>query len=210
MLDLKPTLEIINVLFLLLPGLFASHLYYYLSGTKEINAAKRLIDTVLYSFFLMMLTGLFVTWEPIIEITSAEKLLTNIALTESVKLLLVNITLMVLLPIAQATLVHHDLLHRILRKFKLTTKSSRKDTWNDTFISEQRYVVIYLKDERRIRGFPERFSDDPEEGLIYLRNPAWLDDSDSDQDYIELYTHGMLIHRENIDMIEFTFDEEGK
>lgn len=206
---MKLSVDIINILFLLLPGLVTSQVYYYFTKTEDISGVRRIYDTVIYSFMIMVITGLFIKWEPIVQATVNGKNLSSFEVSKDSGLLLINIALMIIIPTVISALVHHDIFHRLLRKFNLTTKSSRKDTWNDTFISEKRYVVIYLKDERRIRGFPERFSNDPEEGLIYLRNPAWIDDSENGQDYIELETHGMLIHRENIDMIEFTLDKDG-
>ena len=53
------------------------------------------------------------------------------------------------------------------------------------------------------------FSTDPEEGYLYLYNPAWVNDDKSDvdaQDYIESNCHGFLINRDNMELIEFTLD----
>ena len=53
------------------------------------------------------------------------------------------------------------------------------------------------------------FSTDPEEGFLYLYNPAWVNDdkeNEDDPDYIESNCHGFLLNRDNIDLIEFTLD----
>ncbi len=53
------------------------------------------------------------------------------------------------------------------------------------------------------------FSTDPDEGFVYLYNPAWVNDDkkvNEDPDYIESNCHGFLLNRENIDLIEFTLD----
>ncbi|BAZ93875.1 uncharacterized protein FOKN1_1479 [Thiohalobacter thiocyanaticus] len=97
----------------------------------------------------------------------------------------------------------------MLRKLKITTKTSRANTWNDTFQTQDRYVIVTLKDGRRIRGYPTMFSTDPEEGFVYLYNPAWVNDNKSDieePDYIESNCHGFLVNRDNLDLLEFTLD----
>ena len=54
------------------------------------------------------------------------------------------------------------------------------------------------------------FSSDPEEGFVYLYNPAWVNDdrgvADDTPDYFESNCHGFLLNRENMDLIEFTLD----
>jgi len=53
------------------------------------------------------------------------------------------------------------------------------------------------------------FSTDPNEGYIYLYNPAWINDDKKDEkepDYIESNCHGFLLNRDNIDLIEFTLE----
>jgi hypothetical protein len=115
----------------------------------------------------------------------------------------------ILIPIVVGFLYFNDYLHFVLRKLKITTKTSRANTWNDAFLTQNRYVIVTLKDGRRIRGYPTMFSTDPEEGFVYLYNPAWVNDDkskDDDPDYIESNCHGFLLNRENIDLIEFTLD----
>ncbi|MEA3276353.1 MAG: DUF6338 family protein, partial [Pseudomonadota bacterium] len=103
----------------------------------------------------------------------------------------------------------NDHLHGLLRRLKITTKTSRSNTWNDAFVTQDRYVIVTLKDGRRIRGYPTMFSNDPAEGFVYLYNPAWVNDDKSDDaelDYYESNCHGFLLNRDNIDLIEFTLD----
>jgi hypothetical protein len=64
---------------------------------------------------------------------------------------------------------------------------------------------VNLKDERRLYGWPMYYSDDPQEGFIYLYQPSWIDDKENK--LIECNTHGMLIQFDKIDFIEFIKDE---
>jgi hypothetical protein len=71
-------------------------------------------------------------------------------------------------------------------------------------------VIVSLKDGRRVRGYPIMFSTDPDEGFLYLYNPAWVNDDkkdDNEPDYFESRCHGFLLNRNNMELIEFTLDD---
>jgi len=87
-----------------------------------------------------------------------------------------------------------------LRWLKLTDRTSRDTAWDDVFINEKRFITIHLKDERRITGWPLYYSNNVDEGFIYLSQFAWISEDNS---YIEPESHGILISKESIDLIEF-------
>jgi hypothetical protein len=120
-----------------------------------------------------------------------------------------SIAAIILFPIVVGFFYFSDLVHATLRKLNITTKTSRSNTWNDAFLTQNRYVIATFKDGRRVRGYPTMFSSDPEEGFLYLYNPAWVNDNkenEDEPDYIESNCHGFLLNRDNIDLIEFTLD----
>ena len=85
------------------------------------------------------------------------------------------------------------------------------NTWSDTFHNEKRIIQVHFRDERIVRGWPHRYSSDPDRGFIYLANPTWINTSkeeESDPDYIETNAHGFLIAREEIDFIEFSLKKD--
>ncbi len=155
---------------------------------------------------------MFITWEPLANVQSIDKSI-KLSLTNSKSSTALTLLLTVLLPIVIASIYHNDNFHKILRWLRFTTKTSRGNTWSDAFATQDRRVIITLKDETRIRGYPIMYSTDPEEGYIYLFDPAWVNDEKEDEsapDYIETNCHGILINRDNIDLIEFTLDEGEK
>jgi hypothetical protein len=148
-------------------------------------------------------------WKPLATVELDDGSM-SFSVNENNILIWLSLAVTVTVPIVVGSLYHSDFLHGVFRKLKITTKTSRKDTWNDAFLSQDRHVIVTLKDDRRIRGYPTMFSTDPAEGFLYLYNPAWInDDKEGDEgpDYFESNCHGFLLNRDNIDLIEFTLNE---
>jgi len=202
------TIEAINILLLLIPGFLAGQIFYSIFKTGEISASRRVLDAMLFSFIVYLLISVFLPWEPLAQVKLGDGTL-DYLFSNNIKLILLSIVLVVLIPIIIGFLYFNDYIHVVLRKLKITTKTSRGNTWNDAFSTQDRYLIITLKDGRRVRGYPSMFSTDPEEGFIYLFNPAWVNDDkkeDDDPDYFESNCHGFLLNRNNIELIEFTLD----
>lgn len=81
--------------------------------------------------------------------------------------------------------------------------NSRAPAWLDVFTDQQRGgVAVNYAAGRRLSGWPAYFSDDPEEGLLYLRSAAWVD-ADSGV-WHDIEADGILIDtRDGIESIEF-------
>jgi len=67
---------------------------------------------------------------------------------------------------------------RILERLRLTnftTRTHKPSTWRETFVQKKgKWIVVHLKDGRRIYGFPLHYSDGPEERAIHLEPAFWL------------------------------------
>ena len=69
-------------------------------------------------------------------------------------------------------------------------------------------MEVNLTDGRRLFGWPQYYSNHPEEGLLYLYDAAWID---GDGQYVDLDAHGILLTRkDDIESIVFTNLEFGK
>jgi hypothetical protein len=66
-----------------------------------------------------------------------------------------------------------------LRLKSFTTRTHKPSTWRETFVhGKGRWVVVHLKDGRRIFGYPLHYSDGPEERSIHLEPAMWLTEED--------------------------------
>ena len=96
----------------------------------------------------------------------------------------------------------------MLRWMRLTHRTARDNTWIDIFVDQRRYVEVTFTDGRRLFGWPHYYSNHPEEGLLYLYDPAWIDGNGN---YIDLDAHGIqLTKRDGIESIVFTNLEFGQ
>jgi hypothetical protein len=186
----------------------AGQLFYSMFKLRGSTASRRILDAMMFSFVIYLLVSLCVTWEPLAQVLSSNGVLSYL-FTSNTKLILLSLAWIIILPLIVGFIYFNDYVHTILRKLKITTKTSRENTWNDVFASQDRYVIASLTDGRRVRGYPSMYSTDADEGFVYLYNPAWVNDdkeNEDEPDYIESNCHGFLLNRENIELIEFTLD----
>ncbi len=62
--------------------------------------------------------------------------------------------------------------------------------------------MVTFADGRRLFGWPEYYSNDTDEGLLYVSDPAWVGDDD---EYTDLGVHGILLtNKDSIESIVFT------
>lgn len=106
-----------------------------------------------------------------------------------------------LIPLAISASIKHDWHMKFFRRFKVTDRTSRTNVWFDVFTDIKSYIVINFEDGRRLYGWPEYFSDDPEDKSLFLCHAAWIGD---DGNFIKLDNRGILVTpNERIDTIEF-------
>jgi hypothetical protein len=62
-----------------------------------------------------------------------------------------------------------------VRHFGITRETSFPSEWFGAFLKNITYVVLQLKDERRIYGWPMDWPSTPNMGYFTIREPSWLD-----------------------------------
>jgi len=198
---MKLTYETINLLMLLIPGLISSSIYGGLRRKEFSNSSsfEKIVDSLIFTFLVYIAVNLSYSWEPLAQAIKNGSEVTY-RLSNDKVLILLTLSYALLIPIAWSAITHHDLHMKVLRWLKLTDRTSRDTAWDDVFINEKRFITIHLKDERRLTGWPLYYSNNPDEGFIYLSQVAWIGE---DNDYIESQSHGILISKESIDLIEF-------
>lgn len=68
----------------------------------------------------------------------------------------------------------------LLSKINLTNKTLHPTEWYSAFSStESRYIVLHLKGERRLKGWPQQYPDDPQGGHFLISEAMWLLDDGS-------------------------------
>lgn len=193
------TPEMMLFFFLLMPGFLASAIMNALVVRKSPDGIMLAVEALVFSFVIYVIWGvlsghfLFT-----VDIPNRSILRTDV----SPYTLAGVVGLSVVLPLGWCALLTHDVPFRLLGKIGVTRRTGRGSAWLDVFVEQQRCVIVNFKDGRRLFGWPEFYSDDAKEGMLYLSSPAWLDD---DGQYTYLRMRGFLItDRESVDSIMIT------
>jgi len=195
------TAEALAVLLFLLPGFLTSKIVGTIVVRRSTDHVREAIEALIYSFLIYAALDL-VGWGVVVYDPaggSAPQVDPGRAWHALVAA--------VLFAIVCGASINHDLHMRFLRWAGLTNKTARANTWLDVFAERHDDVMGNYADGRRLTGWPASFSDDREEGLVYLCAPAWVD-SDGNTHSVE--GDGILIDVKNgIDSIEFLKGETG-
>jgi hypothetical protein len=84
----------------------------------------------------------------------------------------------VILGILFSYYANNDKFHKIIRKIGISRETSFPSEWFGTFSKNVTYIVLHLKDERRIYGWPIEWPSVPDHGHFLLVQASWLVDSE--------------------------------
>jgi hypothetical protein len=94
---------------------------------------------------------------------------------------------------------NHGWVYGVLRKLKLTKKTSRNDVWQQTlYLYGNRWISLEFKDGRRLVGWPLRFSSSGQPRALLLGDATWYS-LDGDGAYIEREVNGPGVYVANFD-----------
>lgn len=100
--------------------------------------------------------------------------------------------------------INHDWHMGLLQWVRASPRTARAGTWLDVFMKPPGAVVVNYVDGRRVMGWLDHYSDDPKEGLLYLRDPAW----ESGGEWRRVGEFGMLIDvRNGVESVTFLTGE---
>lgn len=197
---MKFTYETLNLLLLLFPGLISSRIICLIDRKQKKDNVKLIFDVLIYSFLSFVIVDWLYSWEPIFSINKSVDNVYTYTASSDVKAIALTLISSVTLPIVVGAFLHHDLHMRVLRFLKVTNKTSRDTAWDDVFTNTDRYITIHLKNGNRLTGWPMYYSNSPDEGFLYIYEPAWVDD---DNQYLETNSHGVLVNKDEIEFVEF-------
>ncbi len=159
--------EIVPILAFLLPGFVAGAVFLSLTSRPNPNAFGLVVQALIFTILGQSITeGL-----PLDDEGWAESWQT-----------LVSVGVSVGLAVIIAWSLNHDLPHKLLRHgklgcFKITRETAYPSEWYSAFSHHTDcYVVLHLKGERRLYGWPEEWPSRPDEGHFRMAEPQWLTD----------------------------------
>lgn len=192
--------EIVGVFVFLLPGFVAAAVFYSLSSYPKPNEFGQVVQALVFTMVgqliavgiqqLTILLGAGSPWPSNLEII--------VPTLSAVAFALI---------VVYAS--NNDIPHRLLRLTRLTRENSYASEWYFSFVrNADCYVVLHLKDERRLYGWPEDWPKLPGQGHFRIIEGEWLDaeargDQDDSLDNNEREIFAIMVPAEDVKMVEF-------
>lgn len=190
--------EFIAAIAYLLPGFVCAWAYYGLTSHPKPSQFERIVQALIFTFIIraalgpvqwgMEWIGAWVAIRPWDDSSSH----------------LASLILAIFMGCFFAYIVNMDALHRWLRKFRLTTRTSHPSEWFYVFSQTVTFVVLHLCDGRRLYGWPKEWPIECDKGQFYIMLPAWILEDGSQLDLPEL--DGILIQVTDVKWVEFVHD----
>jgi len=162
--------EVIPLLQYLIPGFVATWIFYTLTSFKRPDTFGQIVQALIFTFFIHgIVTGIGLL------LTAIGNKGWVLGVWDQRAIAIWSAVVAVLLGLFACFLVNKGYLHAFLRWARITVKTSCPNEWFSAFSRYKRFVVLHLKDERRIYGWPEEWPSDPNGGQFVILDPAWLD-----------------------------------
>lgn len=187
--------DVIAILQYLLPGFLVAWVYFGLTSHPKPSQFERIVQALIFSLVVRVFVFL--------EQSSLEYIgqWKNFRQWDSEADLVASLLTAVALGLLFAYAVNTDGFHKFIRTRGLSKRSSHPSEWCGTLTNFPSYVVLHLKDERRLFGWPEVWPSDPDKGHFFIITPSWILDDGKD---MELYgVEGLLVDVRDVKWIEF-------
>ena len=189
------SVEIVSVFIFLLPGFVAAAVFYSFTAYPKPNEFGQVIQALMLTMIGQIIAGII-------------QLLTTAFGAQdpwpSSLAIIVPTLSAVAFALIATYLYNRDLTHKAFRLIGLTRETANP-TWYSSFADNADcYVVLRLKDERRLFGWPEEWPSHPGQGHFRITEAFWLDDDNLDSRYEnrrEIYA--IIVAVSDVETVEF-------
>lgn len=164
-----PSKAILDVLTYLLPGFVSAAIVYMLTPAVRTVPFERVVQALIYTIVVQAL--LVLVRAPLVWVGAKGYLIGQWTIGVA---LVWSVVLAVLVGIVSAWADNTDTVHSRLRKWGITYQTSYPSEWFGAFSQNDGYVVLHLKGERRLYGWPEEWPSSPDRGHFVIAQAEWL------------------------------------
>ena len=187
--------EVIGILIFLLPGFVTASIFYWLTSHPKPNVFDRVIQALIFTVIGRAITD--VLQELLISVCKMEE--NSLLIKNEAYVLSVLVAVALALPFAYFS--NNDTVHSILRYFRVTKETAYPSEWYSAFSRHPDcYVVLHLKGQRRLYGWPEEWPSRPDEGHFRIAEGEWLEE---DKRTPAKGVSAILIPVGEVEMVEF-------
>lgn len=179
----------------LLPGFFAAWVFYGLTPYELPSQFERVIQALILTLVIQSLVY-FEKW----GLDSLDRPI-NLSVSDDSSRLVASTITALLIGLIFSFCANRDTFHAIARKIGITQETSYPSEWFSAFSSEVTYIVLQLKDERRVYGWPREWPSNAKEGHFLMEQPSWIttDGQDNPMTGVECF----LIDASEVKWVEF-------
>ena len=179
--------DVIVVLRFLLPGFIAAAVFYSLTSHPRPGAFNQVVLALIFTVIGQAISQVLLDTYP-------QFLDWDLALT---------VLAAIVLGLAAAMVSNTDFVHGILRRLKITKETSYPSEWYSSFSRHcDCYVVLHLKGERRLYGWPEEWPSHPDHGHFRVSEAEWLPHSEEQRNPVTAVS-AILVPVGEVEMVEF-------
>lgn len=160
----------IDILRYLLPGFLAAWVFYGFTAYPKPSQFERVIQALIFTLIIET----FVTIEKYLLLWVGSLL--PLAQWTDQSALVASTLSALIIGVSFSYFANNDRCHALARKLRITKQTSFPSEWFGAFLKNVTYIVLHLKDERRIYGWPMEWPSGPNKGHFVLRQVSWIDD----------------------------------
>ena len=176
----------------LLPGFVAAAVFYSLTSHPKPSAFERIVQALIFTTFAQVIVTIFF-WVRDATITFPP--------WNETWVLVLSVSVAMILGFTAVYASNNDLLHRPLRRLGVTRENSYPSEWYSAFSGHTDcYVVLHLKGERRLYGWPTEWPSRSDEGHFLIEEGEWLHDT---QRTPANEVTSILVPASEVEMVEF-------
>lgn len=196
------TNQAIAILIILLPGFFMLTIYQELSIRKQLTDGLRVIYSLGFSAVFYWVQDVY--GYSIVIASKDEPLRLDVFFNPPIKSSVIGALVIILVPALFAVLRNYDVIHKVLRKVKITNGTSKDSTWLDALEAidtRTQRVRVIMDDGKSYIGYVSMHSDDPNEKTICLSKVYYEKDLDS-HEYLTNVKSVMFVNLKGVKLIE--------
>ena len=186
--------EVVGILTFLLPGFVATTVFYSLTSYPTPGMSDRVIHALVFTVVGQAISGLLLSFADLEIVGEHSDRMRNYEMVSA-------ISVTVALSLLVVCLSNNDYLHSIFRRIGITKETSYPTEWYSAFSQlGDCYVVLHLKGERRLYGWPEEWPSSADRGHFIISEGEWL--IGDDRRPVSGVSH-TLIPAHEVEMVEF-------
>ncbi|MDE0332327.1 MAG: DUF6338 family protein [Nitrospinae bacterium] len=184
--------ETVSILMFLLPGFVAAAVFYWITSHPKPGAFERIVQALIFTILVQALVKIFVF--------AMEGVGWTFSWDETGHLVFSTATA-IGLGLVAVYILNRDIPHRYLRRIGVTRENSYPSEWYSVFDRHAgSYLVLHLKGERRLYGWPTEWPSRPDEGHFLIEEVEWLH---GDERTPAKGVAGMMVPASEVEMVEF-------